>query len=264
METQQIMPVDEQLHAWLAAGAYRPALTLLAETYLEPVFRYCLRMCQGQAALAEEVTQQVFEAACRGIAQFRAEASAKTWLFAIAHHQALHALARQRRQGALQQLASQTRQAQTQTAPSSTPEDGVPTHEDVARLRLALTHAALAPVDRSIVRLRFGIDVPQALSVTEVATVLGLSRDMVYRRLKHTLAQLRRIMDDDQASQETLCRHGPERDDAVKPGESGYALPAAVTRSRAGADRGPRIGRAVRPGAASPSGRARYPLSSVL
>src|SRR5262245_41513683 len=117
METQQAMPVDEQLRSWLAAGAYRPALTLLAETYRQPIFRYCLRMCQGQSALAEEVTQQVFEAACRGIHQFRAEASAKTWLFAIAHHQALHALARQRRQHALQQPSPQTRQAYTAPSP---------------------------------------------------------------------------------------------------------------------------------------------------
>ena len=53
-------------------------------------------------------------------------------------------------------------------------------------------------MDRSIVLLRFGIDVPQALSVAEIAMVLGLSRDTVYRRLTHTLAQLRRIMDDAQ------------------------------------------------------------------
>jgi RNA polymerase sigma-70 factor (ECF subfamily) len=216
-------------------------LTLLAETYLEPVFRYCLRMCQGQTALAEEVTQQTFEAACRGIARFRAEASAKTWLFAIAHHQALHALARQRRQGAFQPPSPQTRQAQAYTAPSPTPEDGVPT-DDVARLRVALTHATLAPVDRSIVRLRFGIGVPQALAVAEIATVLGLSRDMVYRRLKHTLAQLRRLMDDDPASRESLAKRGPAGNGAVKPGGAGHVPPAPGTRSRAGADRRLRVG----------------------
>ena len=76
MGTDQAVSVDEQVQTWVAAGAYRPALTLLAETYHAPIYRYCLRMCQGQRALAEEVTQQVFEAACRGIAQFRAEASA--------------------------------------------------------------------------------------------------------------------------------------------------------------------------------------------
>jgi RNA polymerase sigma-70 factor (ECF subfamily) len=194
METPQTKLVDEQLRTWLAAGAYRPALALLAETYLAPVFRYCLRMSQGQTALAEEVTQEVFEAACRGIAQFRAEASAKTWLFAIAHHRVLHALERQRRECAFQQQAS------GQPPPAPAPEDGVPTPDDVVRLRTALTQAALAPVERSVVLLRFGIDVPQALSVAAIAAVLGLSRDTVYRRLTHTLAHLRRMMDEDLAS----------------------------------------------------------------
>jgi RNA polymerase sigma-70 factor (ECF subfamily) len=262
METQQTMPVDEQLRTWLAVGAYRPALTLLAETYQAPVFRYCLRMCQGQTALAEEITQQVFEAACRRIAQFRAEASAKTWLFAIAHHQALHALARQRRQCALQQLLPQTRQAQAE--PSPTPEDGVPTHDDVARLRVVLSQAALAPVDRSIVLLRFGIDMPQALSVAEIATVLGLSRDMVYRRLKHTLGQLRRIMDHGLTSPGRISQCGPAGDEAVRRGGPGRASLANVMCPHVGNNRGTRASHTSRPGAACSSGRSRHPLGSLL
>jgi RNA polymerase sigma factor (sigma-70 family) len=264
METQQTRPVDEQFRTWLAVGAYHSALTLLAETYQAPVFRYCLRMCQGQTALAEEITQQVFEAACRGIAQFRAEASAKTWLFAIAHHQTLRTLARQRRQCTLQQLLPQTRQTQAHTELSPTLEDGVPTHDDVARLRTVLTQAALAPVDRSIVLLRFGIDVPQALSVAEIATVLGLSRDMVYRRLKHILTQLRRMMDHDLTSQGRLSRRGPVGNGTVRPRGLGPASPADVTCTRTGDDRGARAGHAVRSGAAVSSGRSHHPLGSLL
>jgi RNA polymerase sigma-70 factor (ECF subfamily) len=194
METHQAESTEEQLRAWLAAGAYRPALTLLAETYLASIYRYCLRMVNGQTALAEEVTQQVFEAACRGIAEFRAEASVKTWLFAIAHHRCLHALAQQRRQ-TLSVSQAPTIAVHGHAAPPPSPERAAETHHDLARLRMVLCHAALSPVDRSIVLLRFGIDVPQALSVAEIATVLGLSRDTVYRRLTHTLAQLKRIMD---------------------------------------------------------------------
>lgn len=197
METHQAGSMEEQLRAWLAAGAYRPALTLLAETYLAPVFHYCLHMVNGQTPLAEEVTQQVFEAACRGIAAFRAEASVKTWLFAIAHNRCLHALAQQRRQTLTPQQAP-IMAAYGHTALPPNPEGAVETSQDLARLRAALSHAVLAPVDRSIVLLRFGLDVPQALSVAEISTVLGLSRDTVYRRLTHTLAQLRRTMDNAQ------------------------------------------------------------------
>jgi RNA polymerase sigma factor (sigma-70 family) len=209
METRCAVSIDEQLQAWLAIGAYRPALTLLAETYLESIFRYCLRMCEGQTALAEEVTQQVFEAACRGIVQFRAESSAKTWLFAIAHHRVLHARERQRREGTLQQREPQMHQAYEQALPFPDADGGWPLQDDVTRLRAALAHTALAPVDRSMVLLRFGIDVPQALSVAEIAAVLGLSRDMVYRRLKVALALLRRIMDDNLECQGRRSRGEP-------------------------------------------------------
>jgi RNA polymerase sigma-70 factor (ECF subfamily) len=219
-------------------------------------------MCQGQTALAEEITQQVFEAACRGITQFRAEASAKTWLFAIAHHQTLRALARQRRQCAIQQLLPQTPQARVEQ--SRTLEDDVPTHDDVARLRMVLTQAALTPIDRSIVLLRFGIDMPQALSVAEIATVLGLSRDMVYRRLKHTLAQLRRIMDQDLPPQGRLARCSLAGDGAVRPRGSGRVSLGNVTCRHEGDARGARAGHTVRPGAAFSSGRARHSLGSLL
>jgi len=195
MGTDQAVSVDEQVQTWVAAGAYRPALTLLAETYHAPIYRYCLRMCQGQRALAEEVTQQVFEAACRGIAQFRAEASVKTWLFAIAHHQVLHALSHQQRHGVLEHTQTAAITAHGHVAPAPVPEGVVQTHHDLARLRTALAQATLAPVDRSIVWLRFGMHGQEALSVVEIATLLRLSRDMVYRRLTHTLAQLRRRMD---------------------------------------------------------------------
>lgn len=199
MKSPQAESVDEQLRAWLEAGAYQAALTLLAETYLAAVFRYCLRMCHGQTALAEEVTQQVFEAACRGIAQFRGEASVKTWLFAIAHHQVLHALEQQQRHRVLQRTQTPTITEHGHPPPPPTPEGVVQTHHDLAQLRAALAHTTLAPVDRSLVLLRFGINVSQPLSVAEIATVLGLSRDMVYRRLTHTMAQLRRIMNGDLA-----------------------------------------------------------------
>jgi RNA polymerase sigma factor (sigma-70 family) len=200
METDQACPVDEQVQTMLAAGAYRPALTLMAETYWATVFRYCLRMCKSQTALAEEVTQQVFEAACRGIEQFRAAASAKTWLLAIAHHQVLHLLEQQQRRRVLQHTQTAAITVHGHVAPAPAPESVVQTHHDVAQLRVALAKAALAPVDRSIVWLRFGMNGREALSVADIATLLGLSRDMVYRRLTHTLDRLRRSMEHELAS----------------------------------------------------------------
>ena len=90
----------------------------------------------------------------------------------------------------------------------------------------ALTHAGLTPVDRSMVLLRFGIDVRQALSVAEIATVLGLSRDMVYRRLKDGLALLRRLMDEDLECQGRHSRSGARRHGVLAHGGPGHACDA--------------------------------------
>jgi hypothetical protein len=111
---------------------------------------------------------------------------------------------------------------------------GWPLQDDVTRLRAALAHTALAPVDRSMVMLRFGIDVPQALSVAEISTVLGLSRDMVYRRLKDALALLRRLMDDNLECQGLRSRGKPGYGRTPAPGNTGSTACARVTRSRAG------------------------------
>ena len=69
--------------------------------------------------------------------------------------------------------------------------------KEVARRRVVRTHTALAPHERSILAVRVGIEVPQALAVAESATVLGLSRAPVSRRLTHLLAQRCRLMDQD-------------------------------------------------------------------
>jgi RNA polymerase sigma factor (sigma-70 family) len=225
------MPVDEQLRTWLAEGAYDPALTLLAETYRGPLLRYCLHLCQGQTALAEESTQQTLAAACHGIAQFRAAAAAHTWLFAIARREVLHALARQRRQWIFQQRFTRWRQTQAPPASCVTPEDRVSAH-DVARLRMVLTRAALAPLDRSIIVLRFGIEVPQALSVAEIATVLRLSRATVYRRLTQLLTRLRRLMDQELPAPGRCAPCGPVAAGAQRPGRRGLASHGTVPHLR--------------------------------
>ena len=97
-----------------------------------------------------------------------------------------------------------------------------------------VAHTALAPVDRSMVMLRFGIDVPQALSVAEISTVLGLSRDMVYRRLKDALALLRKIMDDNLECQGLRSRGKPVHGGTLAPRNAGSTAGARDTRLRAG------------------------------
>ena len=49
------------------------AFRQLVETYQAPVYRLALRMCGGDAALAEDAAQEAFLAAWRGLPRFRGD-----------------------------------------------------------------------------------------------------------------------------------------------------------------------------------------------
>jgi RNA polymerase sigma-70 factor, ECF subfamily len=187
--------VDAQAQVAIAAGEYRRALELLAQAYLDLVFGYCFRVLNGDTARAKDVTQQVFEEVCRGIARYRGESSLKTWLLAIAHHQCLKEIATCERRSSLLRRHQGDVAAYLHADPPPPAESAVRPQEWLARLTWALDQ--LNPEDRSILIMRFGIGVPHELSAAGIAQILGISRAAAYRRLQEALARLRRVMHDD-------------------------------------------------------------------
>ena len=105
MARQPSDTIDTEIGAAIAAGDYYRALECLASSYLDSVFAYCLRMLHGDPGRAKDVTQQVFEEACKGIEAFRGDASTKTWLLAIARNQCLKEISVRERHGALLAVA---------------------------------------------------------------------------------------------------------------------------------------------------------------
>lgn len=185
---------DKEIQALIAAGQHRRALELLARTYLQPTYRYCFQMLHGDAMRASDVTQQVFEEACKGIGAYRGTASAKTWLMAIARNRCLKEMVtQQRRQTILRENPEQVA-SRVHTAPPPVSEAVALSREWQARLRRALDR--LEPEARSILVMRFGVGVPHEFSVSDIAQILGLSRAAVYRKLQSSLESLRRIMHD--------------------------------------------------------------------
>jgi RNA polymerase sigma-70 factor (ECF subfamily) len=144
---------------------------------------------------AKDVTQQVFEEVCRGIARYRGESSVKTWLLAIAHHQCLKEIATcERRRSILGQHRDDVAAHLHADSPILT-ESAVLSQEWLAWLTRALDQ--LDPEDRSILIMRFGVGVSHELSAAEIAQILGISRAAAYRRLQEALVYLRRMMPDD-------------------------------------------------------------------
>jgi hypothetical protein len=93
---------DAEVERLIARGEYRSALEALVRAYQDLIVRHCTAML-GDAGQGEEVAQEVFLGAYAALPRFRQEASARTWLLAIARKQCLKALRDRRRRRRLEE-----------------------------------------------------------------------------------------------------------------------------------------------------------------
>jgi RNA polymerase sigma-70 factor (ECF subfamily) len=85
-DTPSVAPVrDDDLLARRASGGDRQAFAQLMERYGQPVLSLCYASSLDRH-VAEELAQDVFLAAWRGLPRFRGGSSFATWLFAIARN----------------------------------------------------------------------------------------------------------------------------------------------------------------------------------
>ncbi len=87
METDSPASRDLDLLRRVASGE-EDALAELYQKFGARVFHYLVQILL-EVDVAEDLVQEVFIAIWRGAARFRGEASVKTWIFRIAHHQAV-------------------------------------------------------------------------------------------------------------------------------------------------------------------------------
>lgn len=67
----------------------------LYDRYSGPIYNYLLRLIH-ERGVAEELLQEVFIAVWEGASRFRGQAKVSTWLYRIAHHQAVDWLRKRR------------------------------------------------------------------------------------------------------------------------------------------------------------------------
>jgi RNA polymerase sigma-70 factor (ECF subfamily) len=141
-------------------GELHAALSRLMRRHGEAVYRYC-REALRDAALADDVQQQVFLGAFRDLPRFAGRATVRTWLFSIARYRVLDAVRRR--------LRAQARIAQAQAAdPPAEPPSPAESLDD-ARLRAALVASLgeLGEPSRTAVLLRY----QQGFSFDEMAAI---------------------------------------------------------------------------------------------
>lgn len=179
---------EQELIRLICAGEKERFYSLI-KPYERAVYSTALAVL-GNPSDAEDVTQEVFLKALRGLAGFRAEAKFSTWLIQIALNESRMVL-RRRRGKEHESLESGGEGEEGDYRPRDFADWREIPSEALARkeLRRALLHAiaALKPLYRDVLVLR---DI-RHLPVRETADLLGVSQEVVKTRLLRARLQLR-------------------------------------------------------------------------
>jgi len=176
------LPSDDALVA-RARGGDASAFHLLVDRHAAGLYAAAASLL-GNAADAEDVVQETFAGAYRGLARFEGRSSVKTWLTAIlVRRVAMHRRRTRRKEGRVVGLEAAAGLA-----------DGKRSATGAVNVRLDVLNAiaALGPEHREVVVLR---DL-QGLAYDEMAEVLGLPRGTVESRLFRARRRLREQLKD--------------------------------------------------------------------
>ncbi len=189
VSTTEALNTDEALAAQARRGI-ASAFVVLVTRYQKRIYRLAMRMSRNSSD-AEEITQETFLRAHRGISTFHGASRFRTWLYRIAMNEALMRWRRAKRRPtesldvALPGFADLSVAA---WAPSERADDLVGSKALMQRVREALDR--LDEEHRSALVLR---DLEE-LTAEEAAEVLGVSPDVVRQRAHRTRLKLREML----------------------------------------------------------------------
>ena len=210
-----VRSADEHVfQGWVVRGDLRRAGAWLVYRFSDEVFGLCAAMVRDRSA-AEDLAQDVFGRAFASLGGFRGEASARTWILAIARNRCidhLRALHRDPWHG-----------ADPDSEPDAQPVEA-PLPADLLADRAAVEEALaeLAEGERALVVLRFR----HGLEYAELAAAFGLREGAVRMRLSRALAKMR---------QQLLATSAP----AAATTRARTSSPAAAPRSASSAEQSP-------------------------
>ncbi len=184
---------DEMLMVRYQRGE-REAFAELVRRYHGPIFNFSIRQLR-HAALAEDVTQEVFLRLVQKAAEFKHEARFSTWLYTIARNLCIDQLRKQkhRRHASLEQGESdaENRTFNDKVAdphPSKDAERGLVGSEVIQAITRALD--ALPDEQREVFLLR---EVAQ-LPFKEIARVTQTGENTVKSRMRYALDRLQQAL----------------------------------------------------------------------
>lgn len=175
---------DERELIRRAGQGDQEAFRQLVETYQAPAYRLALRMCGGDAALAEDAAQEAFLAAWRGLPRFRGDSRFSTWLYRLTTNAAIDWLRREKRHRGMDDV---TELELPDDGPG--PQDQAEQAEAQQAVRRALSR--LSEEHRQVLLLRY----MQELDYAEIAAALEISEGTVKSRISRAKMRLRELLD---------------------------------------------------------------------
>jgi RNA polymerase sigma-70 factor (ECF subfamily) len=178
-------PPGGDLLPLVGQGRLHEALRLLMERYGQELYAYCRKGLQD-AALADDVHQQIFIEAYRDLPRYQQHVSARAWLYAIARHRILDAAKSRRR--AQSHISTDNELVDAQD-PQPLPDDSI----HAKRLEKALMESVdeLDPHVRTLLLLRF----QQGFSYEEIASICGGTPSSIHKCVARALPGLRKRME---------------------------------------------------------------------
>jgi RNA polymerase sigma-70 factor (ECF subfamily) len=171
---------DAELVRRVAAGD-ETALRALIAVYQTRVYRFAMRLVRN-AAVAEEVTNEVFLEVWRNAGRFEGASAPGTWVLSIAHHRAVSRLRKRREESWDEDAAGALADARDD------PEVAAQKADKGAILRLCLDK--LSAEHKAVIDLVYYHE----LSVSEVSEVLQIPENTVKTRMFYARKRLSELL----------------------------------------------------------------------
>jgi len=155
------------------------------DRYSTPIFNYLLRIIHDQGT-AEELLQEVFLAVWQGVNQFQRRSSFKTWIFRIAHNQAVSWLRKNRKD--LQPVISESEMLDSIPMGDTSPEEFSFQSWQADQIIQAMDQ--LSENHRAVLELTFIHEFTQK----EIARIMKCPTGTVKSRMRHALRHLTGIL----------------------------------------------------------------------
>ncbi|HXO19807.1 MAG TPA: sigma-70 family RNA polymerase sigma factor [Thermoanaerobaculia bacterium] len=175
---------DELSQLRRVAAGDRKAFEALYHLYYRRLFAYLWKITR-RGEIVEEVLNDVMLAIWTGAARFDGRSRPSTWIFGIAYHKALKALAR------LQPVAAWP-EPETREEPEPVDADEPESLMNRRELKTTLGKAlgALSPEQRAVVELTYYYELPYG----EIAEIVGCPVNTVKTRMFHARKRLKQLL----------------------------------------------------------------------